>query len=265
MDIGLCFRRACALLLAVMLLCAALGEELPDAETDSEYAPAAEASLEEDLQTISVDWLNTDFVYDGKPHQPMATYPGMRIQVTGEGTDAGSYVAEATAEDGYQISNPLCVFTIRRASITVDWDGDEFVYDGQPHVPLATCPDVRVYVTGTARNAGDYVAYADAGRNYEIDNPRRPFVIQPRPVEIELSYAKRVGELDPVFALSPDNLQVEDMDAQTVLDELTLPALKNLTLQRMPGEQVGLYEYDPAALNADNYDLTFVRPFEITR
>ena len=109
------------------------------------------------------------------------------------------------------------------------------------------------------------IAYADAGRNYEIDNRACPFVIAPRPVEIELTYAKRMGEPDPAFVLTPENLLVDDMDAQAVLDELTLPALKDLTLQRLPGEKVGEYEYDPTALNAENYTLTFIHPFEITR
>lgn len=259
MDIGLGFQRFPALLLALaLLLFAAAAEEIETAEDG--FFEAEPETVE-----ISVDWLNTDFVYDGTPHQPMAAYPGLRIRVSGEGTDAGSYVAEAVAEDGYQISNPLCVFTIRRAPITVDWVGSEFVYDGQPHAPMATCPDVYVCVTGTALNAGEYVAYADAGRNYEIDNWTCPFVIRPRPVEVELSYAKRMGEPDPAFVMEPENLRVESMDAQTVLDELTLPARKNLTLQRMPGEQVGLYEYDPVDLNAKNYDLIFMRPFEITR
>ena len=74
-----------------------------------------------------------------------------------------------------------------------------------------------------------------------------------------------MGEPDPAFVLTPENLLVDDMDAQAVLDELTLPKIKNLTLQRLPGEQVGEYEYDPTALSAENYTLTFTHPFEITR
>ena len=214
---------------------------------------------------ISVDWLNTEFVYDGETHQPMAAYPGMIIRVVGGGTEAGTYLAEAVAEDGYEITNPVCAFTIHRAPITVDWDDTEFVYDGQLHMPTATCPGIHVRVLGTALNAGSYIAYADAGRNYEIDNRACPFVIAPRPVEIELTYAKRMGEPDPAFVLTPENLLIDDMDAQAVLDELTLPKIKNLTLQRLPGEQVGEYEYDPTALNAENYTLTFTHPFEITR
>lgn len=274
MDIGLCFKRFLALLLALaLLMLAGTAEETTDAGADeAPLAALTEAANEEPLEEepwetaeISVDWLNTEFVYDGEAHQPMAAYPGMVIRVIGEGTDAGTYVAEAVAEDGYQITNPICTFTIHRAPITVDWDETEFVYDGQLHVPLATCPGVRVRVLGTGLNVGDYIAYADAGRNYEIDNRACPFAVVPRPVQVELSYAKRMGEKDPAFVLAPENLLVEGMDAQAVLDELTLPMLKNLTLQRMPGEQVGLYEYNPAALNAENYELIFVYPFEIMR
>ncbi len=255
MDIGLCLKRFSAVLLALFLF-AGLAEELPDEGTTEDAWEAVE---------ISVDWLDTEFVYDGEAHQPVAAYPGLIIRVIGSGTNAGTYVAEAVAEDGYEITNSICTFTVQRAPITVDWYGTEFVYDGQLHTPLATCPDVRVRVIGTARSAGSYVAYADAGRNYEIDNSACPFTVMPRPVEIELKYAKRAGEPDPAFVLAPENLLVEGMDAQTVLDELTLPELKDLTLQRLPGEQVGQYEYDPAALNAENYVLTFTYPFEITR
>lgn len=283
MDIGLCVKRFAALLLALALcLFAGFAEELPDDEATGEafitvengaseeepFIPAEDdGSGEEPWETvaISVDWLNTEFVYDGEAHQPMAAYPGMIIRVVGGGTDAGTYVVEAVAEDGYEITNPVCAFTIHRAPITVDWDETEFVYDGQLHRPLATYPGIHVRVLGTALNAGSYVAYADAGRNYEIDNRACPFTIAPRPVEIELTYAKRVGEPDPAFVLTPENLLVDDMDAQAVLDELTLPKIKNLTLQRLPGEQVGEYEYDPTALNAENYTLTFTHPFEITR
>ena len=270
MDIGLCFKRFAALLLALALcLFAGFAEELPDDGTTGEALITAEddGSEEEPWETveISVDWLNTEFVYDGETHQPMAAYPGMIIRVVGGGTDAGTYVAEAVAEDGYEITNPVCAFTIHRAPITVDWDDTEFVYDGQLHMPTATCPGIHVRVLGTALNAGSYIAYADAGRNYEIDNRACPFVIAPRPVEIELTYAKRMGEPDPAFVLTPENLLVDDMDAQAVLDELTLPKNKNLTLQRLPGEQVGEYEYDPTALNAENYTLIFTHPFEITR
>ena len=279
MDIGLCFKRFAALLLALALcLFAGFAEELPDdgttgealitaeddvSEEDPQEAPVTtedDGSEEEPWETveISVDWLNTEFVYDGETHQPMAAYPGMIIRVVGGGTDAGTYLAEAVAEDGYEITNPVCAFTIHRAPITVDWDDTEFVYDGQLHMPTATCPGIHVRVLGTALNAGSYIAYAD-------DNRACPFVIAPRPVEIELTYAKRMGEPDPAFVLTPENLLVDDMDAQAVLDELTLPKIKNLTLQRLPGEQVGEYEYDPTALNAENYTLTFIHPFEITR
>ena len=302
MDIGLCFKRFAALLLALALcLFAGFAEELPDdgttgealitaeddvSEEDPQEAPVTtkddgseeepweapvttedDGSEEEPWETveISVDWLNTEFVYDGETHQPMAAYPGMIIRVVGGGTEAGTYLAEAVAEDGYEITNPVCAFTIHRAPITVDWDDTEFVYDGQLHMPTATCPGIHVRVLGTALNAGSYIAYADAGRNYEIDNRACPFVIAPRPVEIELTYAKRMGEPDPAFVLTPENLLIDDMDAQAVLDELTLPKIKNLTLQRLPGEQVGEYEYDPTALNAENYPLIFTHPFEITR
>lgn len=274
MDIGLCFPRFLALLLALaLILFAGLAEGLPGEATlaDAEAAPLSTDAWEEDAEepwetvAISVDWLNTEFVYDGETHQPMAAYPGLIIRVVGEGTDAGTYLAEAIAEDGYEITNPVCAFNIRRAPITVDWLDTEFVYDGQVHMPLATCPGVSVRVLGTALNAGEYIAYADAGRNYEIDNRACAFAILPRPVEIELGYTKRAGESDPAFTLTPDRLLVDGMDAQAVLDELTLPITQNLVLQRMPGEQVGSYEYDPTTLNAENYTLTFTHPFEITR
>ena len=171
MDIGLCFKRFAALLLALALcLFAGFAEELPDdgttgealitaeddvSEEDPQEAPVTtedDGSEEEPWETveISVDWLNTEFVYDGETHQPMAAYPGMIIRVVGGGTEAGTYLAEAVAEDGYEITNPVCAFTIHRAPITVDWDDTEFVYDGQLHMPTATCPGIHVRVLGTA-------------------------------------------------------------------------------------------------------------------
>ena len=154
MDIGLCFKRFAALLLALALcLFAGFAEELPDdgttgealitaeddvSEEDPQEAPVTteddgseeepqeapvttedDGSEEEPWETveISVDWLNTEFVYDGETHQPMAAYPGMIIRVVGGGTEAGTYLAEAVAEDGYEITNPVCAFTIHRAPI----------------------------------------------------------------------------------------------------------------------------------------------------
>lgn len=65
---------------------------------------------------IEVSWLNTDFLYDGKAHIPIATTDLCSLTVRGEGIDAGEYTAVCETENtDYRITNGKITFTVRKA------------------------------------------------------------------------------------------------------------------------------------------------------
>ena len=62
--------------------------------------------------------------------------------------------------------------------IEVEWQGEEFIYDGLAHLPNAIFDGCGIAVTGYAEHSGEYVAYATSqDMNYKITNPSFTFRI----------------------------------------------------------------------------------------
>lgn len=92
--------------------------------------------------SIEINWSNTSFVYNGQNQCATASVNGigndsgtqLALTISGEQKNASdqSYVATATTSNAnYVISNPTQSFTITPKTVTLVWDKDSFVYNGQ--------------------------------------------------------------------------------------------------------------------------------------
>jgi|GEM_PF-6947584 len=157
------------------------------ANADSNYTGSLTrtATLKINPATVTIDWTNTTFTYDGSSHKPTATFTDVKnsvveLKVTGEKTDAGTYTATAVmASTNYVASNPTTSFTINKKTLedkdlgNFTFNNDEVTYDGNEHSIYATnIPNfVDVTYTGNAdKDAGTYTVTATitakAGSNY---------------------------------------------------------------------------------------------------
>ena len=99
---------------------------------------------------IGVDWIDTEFTYDGAVHKPTATATNLvgdetlTLTVTGEQTNASespytATVAKDSVTGNYMLEEDATVeFTIAPKSVSVVWGERSFTYDGSEKVPTAT-------------------------------------------------------------------------------------------------------------------------------
>ncbi len=155
-------------------------------------------------KAISIVWSNTSFTYDGSSHKPVATAGGLvngddcTINVSGEKTNAGSYIATAenVSNSNYILptTNLTASFTIAPKDVTITWTNILFTYDGKYHKPTATAgglvdgDDCTINVSGEKTNAGSYIATAEnvSNSNYILPttNLTASFTIAPKDVTI---------------------------------------------------------------------------------
>ena len=152
-----------------------------------------------DQRQVTVTWgKETQFVYDGQAHAPIAQVgvgviygDDLGLTVT-SATDAGTHKAVATASNNnYTITNPECEYTISKKQVAVVWgDKVSFEYNGQAQAPTATADsgiegvEVGVTVAGNV-NAGDYTATATASSgNFELTNTTRDYTITKKQVAV---------------------------------------------------------------------------------
>ncbi len=121
---------------------------------------------------VELKWSDMEFIYDGQAHKPAAaTADGnpVKIEVNGEGTNAGTYTATATlSENGvprYTIKagQDKCDFTIKKrdikdAEITL---GGELTYNGTQQTQAVT----QVKVGDTVLDPSSYMIQGDKVTN----------------------------------------------------------------------------------------------------
>lgn len=135
--------------------------------------------------SLPVVYANTEFVYDGKPHLPVAVIIGVEgakitVSLSGSGVNAGNYVATAALSDAnYTLTNTSVEFTILKADFDlsgVSWSASEFVYNGESHsVSVSGLPDAITivgYANSSFTNAGSYMA--EAAISYDEKNYNSP-------------------------------------------------------------------------------------------
>lgn len=157
---------------------------------------------------ITINWTNTEFVYDGEPHFPTGTVQNAIGAVTvdygASKTDAGNYVATATlrSDANHEITVGASVrFDIIKRVVTVVWqDGQSYVYNGMSQAPVPSavvnCPgkaiNGRSLTIGcnAGINAGSYTATASIsgadGKNYALANATRAFTITKKPIVVTI-------------------------------------------------------------------------------
>ena len=141
-------------------------------------------------RAVSIEWSDTEFVYDGTVKTPVAritggvdSYDDCTVVVTGGTSSAGTYTATASLE-GYDASNYAIAgdhtvsFTIAPKEVTISWTNLDLTYNGKTQAPKASVSgiidgdDCKVKVQGGEVLAGSYVATATltgkAAANYVI-------------------------------------------------------------------------------------------------
>ena len=173
--------------------------------TNNNYVIAAgnqTATFAITARTLTLNWGETSFVYNGGAHTPNPTVNnvvtgdnlGLTVTITGKnitGSSAinvGTYTATATiTNNNYEITagNQTATFTITARALTLNWGETSFVYDGKAHTPNPTVNNavtgdnlgLTLTITGenitgspaAAINAGNYTATAKIdNKNYVL-------------------------------------------------------------------------------------------------
>ena len=154
-------------------------------------------------RTVGLNWSDTRFYYDGKPHAPVASatdlIPGdvCSVTVSGEQTDAGSYMASAVELSNGNYALPAKntrAFEIAPKTVGLEWTDTSLTYNGKPQCPTATATGLlpgdvcSVTVTGEQTDAGSYAATADAvsNGNYALPEDRtQEYTIAPKTIKLK--------------------------------------------------------------------------------
>ena len=188
--------------------------------------PAVKAFVTVTPKVIAVTWGSCSFVYDGSPKTPEAKSRDIAVNVTGEGIDAGTYTATASAEStDYRIANPSCEFTVTKAenkwveipSVSDIFEGGEINFKASPISGEAV---YTLYSDEELTNKMDYpesvgeyylVAYVPESKNYlQLVSEAMSFSVIPiEAVSLSVSLADK-----PFFAL--DTIKDGDIEAHIV-------------------------------------------------
>ncbi len=153
------------------------------------------------ITPIEYDWSSfgfsdSEYTFDGQAHFP-SSYGVLPIGLDGSVpfysfSQGVTYVAEGSVEvvisfgtdsKNYVVPADMSVYVkILPKGVIAVWENLVFTYNGQDHIPNALCEECPVTVTGSAKNAGEYVALASSSDlNYRIINPQMAFVIEKAP------------------------------------------------------------------------------------
>ncbi len=153
--------------------------------TNYELSGTLSASFSIAQKGITINWSNVNLTYNATAQKPTATPNGvcagdtLPVNVSGEGTNAGSYTATATiSDDNYYISSGSTkAFSIAKKTLSLTWSNGSFTYNATAQKPTATIAggvcegdSVIVTVSGAGTNAGSYTATASLSdeTNYAI-------------------------------------------------------------------------------------------------
>ncbi len=155
---------------------------------------------------ITLDWLNTSFIYNGQDQKPapIGTVAGglilgddLGISVDGAKTQASEseYLATATITNtNYNLLNPQNAFTISKKDLEITWSNTSLTYNASARLPSATAmvsgglvagDTVIITLDGRATGVGSYTATASTtNTNYNITNPTSSFEIKPKNITV---------------------------------------------------------------------------------
>ncbi len=181
------------------------------AETKNYKAGTISVNITIAPKPVTLEWSNTEFVYDGKAHCPTVTVKGLvgsdecSAVVTGAQTDAGDYTAEAASLSNENYSLPKANktgFKITRAKSRLRLRSEVKTYGDEPFVlnvvkesddvPAYKVSDEKVItvdengvVTIVGAGKATVTAEVEASKNYEAGS-----------AEAEITVEKRSGTLN---------------------------------------------------------------------
>lgn len=166
---------------------------------------------------IIVEWGNTSFVYDGKPHIPVASAKECSVSVNAIAVEAGDYTAVAISDNSdYVVTNAEIAFRVERAFFALP-TLNSAVYDGEYRTPELPDGVLLINSSGAMREAGEYevtLKLAD-GENFVFENGnvdcRCSFMILPREVDVSVSDTLRY--IDGKYAEPKINIMSKDVSA----------------------------------------------------
>ncbi|MBQ1260942.1 MAG: uL15 family ribosomal protein, partial [Clostridia bacterium] len=160
-------------------------------ESDSENYEIPEpisATLTVEPLTVAVKWKLSDFIYDGTPKAPSASFVNengaeLPLSVTGAKINAGEgYIARIVSPSAnYRFENAEVIFSVGKADYdfsTLGLDKDEFIFDGeQKRVSAVGLPqgvEVIGYTDNKGTEAGIYVTVLTLSYDETNYNPPVP-------------------------------------------------------------------------------------------
>lgn len=143
---------------------------------------------------VNVTWSGDNFVYNGKPQSPRPSYdlPNFAsmndFEVIGINTQAGTgyKVKVNSINSNIQVENDTCTYDIAPATIMLDWENVEYVYNGEYIYPqfyyekTDLNSDVQFEYLGVGRDANTYTATVNSlDKNFVLENNSFTYTIQP--------------------------------------------------------------------------------------
>lgn len=125
---------------------------------------------------VAVQWEGGDFIYNGELQAPAARRDGLcnddafTVSVRTDGAagltdggakNVGSYIATASCTKNYTLSEEEKRFTIGQRAITLGWDADSFVYNGD-----AQAPRVLSIGNGVQKEEAELISNLNATRSF---------------------------------------------------------------------------------------------------
>ena len=146
-------------------------------------------------KSITINWGETIFKYKGIEQAPNAECAETAILVSGAMENVGTYTAIASANNNYEITNPQIEYTIKPYEIAINWESEDFVYNGKTQAPkyIYDLPEfannLNIDLFGTGSNAGTYNCYLVLENdNYKLINDK--FFYEIKPLEISIIWNK---------------------------------------------------------------------------
>ncbi len=238
-------------------------------------------------KSICVLWSNNDFTYDGNPHAPAAISSVAEISVTGEGINAGKYIATASsANPNYSVSNATVEYEIvKAANFWIEYPSVSDFYESLTPNPSARAysgePIFKYYTDSNLTSEAQTLSHGKYYMVASVPESENYLPLTGEPIEVTSIEVIAVG-IDAEINSSPTAfcvLSSEDYDVwllyndgsrARVTDGITV-AYKNGPSFRYRDEYVGFSYGDfsvdvPVSVQKAKYDLSAIcwDAFEIT-
>ena len=166
-----------------------------DATAATSYYTSGTITIEVAQRTVTLQWGNTQFTYNGTKQAPQADATGvvagddLGLVVSQGNINAGNYTATATISNpNYEVTNTTVDYVINKKQVSVVWSNTSQQYTGSTLLPTATVDTgiegetLTLTVSGGGVNVGTYTATATCDNaNYELLNATVEFTIVEAP------------------------------------------------------------------------------------